>query len=63
MRPNIGEDLIRLRMREIQERVGCRRLRDVARGRNDRRRPERNPDERPRLDSYDDWILFGPRMH
>jgi hypothetical protein len=25
-------------------------------------RPERNPDARPRLDTLDDWILFGPRM-
>src|SRR5206468_3590875 len=24
---------------------------------------ERNPDERPLMDSLDDWILFGPRMH
>jgi hypothetical protein len=26
MRPNIGEDLVRLRMREIQERVGHPRM-------------------------------------
>jgi hypothetical protein len=25
-------------------------------------RPERNPDARPRLETLDDWILFGPRM-
>jgi hypothetical protein len=25
-------------------------------------RPERNPDAGPRLDTLDDWILFGPRM-
>jgi len=24
---------------------------------------ERDPGERPRLDTLDDWILFGPRMH
>jgi hypothetical protein len=39
-----------------------RRLRDAARGRGASVRAERNPDERPRLDSLDDWILFGPRM-
>ena len=39
-----------------------RRLREAARARPDRGLPERNPDERPRLDSLDDWILFGPRM-
>lgn len=27
-----------------------------------RRRVERNPDEH-RLESLDDWILFGPRWH
>jgi hypothetical protein len=27
------------------------------------RSPERNPDERRPLDTLDDWILFGPRMH
>jgi hypothetical protein len=27
------------------------------------RSPERNPDERPPLETLDDWILFGPRMH
>ncbi len=26
------------------------------------RGPEGNPDDRPRLDTLDDWILFGPRM-
>jgi hypothetical protein len=26
------------------------------------RRPERNPDARPEMDTLDDWILFGPRM-
>jgi hypothetical protein len=25
-------------------------------------RSERDPDARPRLDTLDDWILFGPRM-
>jgi hypothetical protein len=25
-------------------------------------RPDRDPDARPRLDTLDDWILFGPRM-
>jgi hypothetical protein len=27
------------------------------------RPPERNPDERRPLETLDDWILFGPRMH
>jgi len=27
------------------------------------RRPERDPDRRPAMDTIDDWILFGPRMH
>src|SRR5262245_18389819 len=27
-----------------------------------RRRYERNPDDRPAMDTLDDWILFGPRM-
>jgi hypothetical protein len=40
-----------------------RRLLAAARGGPEHGRPERNPDERPRLDSFDDWILFGPRMH
>ena len=39
-----------------------RLLREAARGRQAQARGERNPDERPRLDSLDDWILFGPRM-
>jgi hypothetical protein len=25
-------------------------------------RKERNPDAGPRMDTLDDWILFGPRM-
>jgi hypothetical protein len=25
-------------------------------------RPERDPNARPRLETLDDWILFGPRM-
>jgi hypothetical protein len=39
-----------------------RRLREATRGRPEQARPEQNPDERPPLDSLDDWILFGPRM-
>jgi hypothetical protein len=42
--------------------AALRRLREATRGRPEPARPERNPDERPRLDSLDDWILFGPRM-
>ena len=70
MRPNIGEDLVRLRMREIEERVGHPRVprrrprRLERRVLEEPRRPaERDPDARPRMDTLDDWILFGPRMH
>ena len=27
------------------------------------RAPERDPDRRPPMDTLDDWILYGPRMH
>ena len=37
--------------------LGTHHHRPMPRG-----RVERNPDEH-RLESLDDWILFGPRMH
>jgi hypothetical protein len=64
MTPNIGEQPVRLRnYRRLA--AGARRalrraawtLRAEPGG-----RPERDPDARRRLDTLDDWILFGPRM-
>ena len=50
--------------------MGIRTLLERLIGDEDRRpvrRPEggpvRNPDEPHGLDTIDDWILFGPRMH
>ncbi|MDP9300421.1 MAG: hypothetical protein M3P43_05935 [Actinomycetota bacterium] len=71
MRPNIVEELELLRQREIEERgsrPAKRSRRHVYRALRKARRAlvrgaERNPDERPAMDSIDDWILFGPRMH
>lgn len=37
-------------------------LRELARGRPRGRGCERPGDPRP-LDSWDDWLLFGPRRH
>jgi ribosomal protein L19E len=54
---------VRQRIREIGGRVGnpLRRMR-----RKDEHRPrghgERKPDQGPRLESLDDWILFGPPL-
>ena len=71
MRPNIVEELELPRQREIEargSRPAKRSRRHVKRAlRKARgalaRGAERNPDERPAMDSLDDWILFGPRMH
>ena len=71
MRPNIVEELELLRQREMEERASRpvkRSRRHLNRARRKARRAlargaERNPDERPAMDSLDDWILFGPRMH
>jgi hypothetical protein len=71
MRPNVVQELELLRQREIEQRAS----RPVKRSRRHvdgalrkarkalARGGERNPDERPPMDSLDDWILFGPRMH
>ena len=71
MRPNIVEELELLRLRETEERSSRptkrsrrhlnRELRKARRALG--RAAERNPDQRPAMDSLDDWILFGPRMH
>jgi len=71
MRPNIVEELERLRAREAKERAAHpakRSRRQLNRALRKARRAiargaERNPDQRPAMDSLDDWILFGPRMH
>ncbi|TMK61102.1 MAG: hypothetical protein E6G54_00655 [Actinobacteria bacterium] len=71
MRPNIVEELERLRVREAKERASHparRSRRQLNRALRKARRAiargaERNPDQRPAMDSLDDWILFGPRMH
>ena len=71
MRPNIVEELELPRRREIEargSRPAKRSRRHVKRALRKARRAlergaERNPDERPAMDSLDDWILFGPRMH
>ena len=71
MRPNIVEVLERLRRRETEERASHAAKRSRRRGNRALRKArravaggaERNPDERPLMDSLDDWILFGPRMH
>ena len=71
MRPNILEELELLGQREMEERASRpvkRSRRHLNRELRKARRAlargaERNPDERPAMDSLDDWILFGPRMH
>jgi hypothetical protein len=71
MRPNIVEELELLRLRETEERSSRpakRSRRHLNRALRKARRAlargaERNPDQRPAMDSLDDWILFGPRMH
>ncbi len=71
MRPNIIEELEQLRQREIEargSRPANRSRRHLKRALRKARRAleggaERNPDARPAMDSLDDWILFGPRMH
>ena len=71
MRPNIIEELERLRLRDAEERAshpakrsGRHLNRDLRKARRAvARGAERNPDRRPAMDSLDDWILFGPRMH
>jgi hypothetical protein len=71
MRPNVVQELELLRQREIEQRASRpakRSRRRVNRALRRARRAlargaERNPDERPAMDSLDHWILFGPRMH
>jgi hypothetical protein len=71
MRPNVVQELELLRQREIEQRASRpakRSRRHVNRALRKARRTlargaERNPDERPAMDTLDDWILFGPRMH
>ena len=71
MRRNIVEELERVQLREAEERASHparRSRRHLNRALRKARRAvargaERNPDERPAIDSLDDWILFGPRMH
>jgi len=70
MRRNIVDELELLRLREAEERSSrptkrSRRhlKRALRKARAQLGRDERNPDARPALDSLDDWILFGPRMH
>jgi hypothetical protein len=64
MRPNISEQPVRLRnVRRLAG--GARRALTRAAstlGAEPGGRPERDPDARRRLDTLDDWILFGPRM-
>ena len=71
MRPDIVEELERLRLREAEERgshPAKRSRRHLNRALRKARRAiargaERNPGGRPAMDRLDDWILFGPRMH
>jgi len=70
MRPNIIEER-EPRLRDAEERAshpakrsGRHLNRDLRKARRAvARGAERNPDRRPAMDSLDDWILFGPRMH
>jgi len=57
MRPNIGSEPIGLRLGA----PGSLRRAIVRFFVEPPSRPERNPDEH-RLESLDDWILFGPRQ-
>ena len=69
MRRNIVDELglLRLQAEERSSRPTSRSRRHLKRALRKARAQlggvERNPDARPALDSLDDWILFGPRMH
>jgi len=58
-----AEHPMRQRIREIGRRAGHplrrRRRKDEHRS---RAHGERKPDQGPRLESLDDWILFGPPL-